>query len=356
MWRLPTGKSSPYSQIPATEAVQTLDVRRTYVTPGLIDLHAHVFVNTYDMGQETDRICAATGVTTLIDGGSAGSATFPGLRRYVVEPCQTRIRCFVHVSVIGLIHLQVGELMNMAYADPEGCARTIRENRDIAIGVKLRYSHRIVGEEGHEALRLARQAADLAEAPLMVHVTNAPRPLPEILSYMRPGDIITHCLHRYRNGIMGPAQERILDEVWRAQQAGIIFDCAHGRMHFYFPLIRKAIAQGFLPDTIATDLTLPNALHGPAHNLPIVMSKFLNMGVLLEEIIKRTTMNPAHVIGEAGRLGTLKPGAIADVAAFMIERGSFEFQDTDGNTMHGDQRLVCRLTVKAGRIWWRANP
>ena len=204
-------------------------------------------------------------------------------------------------------------------------------------------------------MRLARQAADLAAASLMVHVTNAPRPLPEILSSMRPGDIITHCLHRYQYGIMGPTQERILDEVWRARQAGIIFDYAHGRMHFYLPLIRKAITHGFLPDPIATDLTLPNGLHGPAHNLPTVMSKFLNMGVPLEEIIGRTTTNPARVIGEVGRLGSLKPGAIADVDAFVNERGSFEFRDTDGNTLHGEQRLGCRLTVKDGRIWWQAN-
>jgi len=342
--------------IPATEAIRTIDVTGKIVCPGLIDIHAHTFINAHDMGPQTDQRCSASGVTTLVDAGSSGSATFPGLRHYVAERSQVRLRCFVHLSALGLIHLQVGELMNMDYADPEGCARTIRENRDLAIGVKLRFSNNVVPDTaGTEPLRLARQAADMADVPLMVHITDALLPVPKILEFMKPGDVVTHCLHRYQYGIMGPEKKEILREVRDAQKAGVIFDCAHGRMHFTFPFVRMALDQGFMPDTIATDLSIPSATRGPVFDLPTTMSKFLNLGVSLDEVLRCVTTNPARAIGEGERLGTLKPGAVADVAVFSLERGQFDFVDTDQNHMTGEQKLVTQLTLKDGRIWYRAT-
>jgi dihydroorotase len=342
--------------VPATEAIRTIDVTGKIVCPGLIDIHAHTFINAHDMGPQTDQRCSASGVTTLVDAGSSGSATFPGLRHYVAERSQVRLRCFVHLSALGLIHLQVGELMNMDYADPEGCARTIHENRDLAIGVKLRFSNNVVPDAaGTEPLRLARQAADMADVPLMVHITDALLPVPKILEFMKPGDVVTHCLHRYQYGIMGPEKKEILREVRDAQKAGVIFDCAHGRMHFTFPFVRMALDQGFMPDTIATDLSIPSATRGPVFDLPTTMSKFLNLGVSLDEVLRCVTTNPARAIGEGERLGTLKPGAVADVAVFSLERGQFDFVDTDQNRMTGEQKLVTQLTLKDGRIWYRAT-
>ncbi len=344
------------ADISATDAIRVIDVTGKIVCPGLIDIHAHTFINAHDMGPQTDQRCSASGVTTLVDAGSAGSATFPGLRHYVAERSQVRLRCFVHLSALGLIHLQVGELMNMDYADPEGCARTIRENRDLAIGVKLRFSNNVVPDAaGTEPLRLARQAADMADVPLMVHITDALLPVPKILEFMRPGDVVTHCLHRYQYGIMGPEKKEILREVRDAQKAGVIFDCAHGRMHFTFPFVRMALDQGFMPDTISTDLSIPSATRGPVFDLPTTMAKFLNLGVKLEDVIRCVTTNPARAIGEAGSLGTLKPGAVADVAVFSLERGQFDFVDTDQNHMIGEQRLVIQLTLKDGRVWYRAS-
>jgi len=343
------------ADIPTSEATRVIDVTGKIVCPGLIDIHAHTFINAHDMGPETDRRCAASGVTTIVDAGSSGSATFPGLRHYVAERSQVRLRCFVHLSALGLIHLQVGELMNMDYADPEGCARTIRDNRDLAIGVKLRFSNNVVpAAAGTEPLRLARQAADMADVPLMVHITDGLLPVPKVLEFMKPGDVVTHCLHSYPYGIMGPEKKEILREVWDAQKAGVIFDCAHGRMHFTFPFVRMALDQGFMPDTIATDLSIPSATRGPVFDLPTTMSKFLNLGVGLEEVIRRVTTNSARAIGEAGSLGTLKPGSVADVAVFSLERGQFDFVDTDANHMIGEQRLVTQMTLKDGRVWYRA--
>ena len=344
------------ADIPATQAARVRDVSGGIVCPGLIDIHAHTFVNAHDMGTETDRRCAASGVTTLIDAGSAGSATFPGLRQYVANRSEVRLRCFIHLSALGLIHLRVGELMHLDYADPEGCARTITDNRDLAIGVKLRFSNKVVPDAaGTEPLRLARQAADMAAVPLMVHITDALLPVPQILEFLKPGDVVTHCFHGFAYGIMGPEKKAILKEVWAAQQEGIIFDCAHGRMHFPFPFVRQALDAGFLPDTIATDLTLPSATKGPVFDLPTTMSKLLNLGMGLEDVIRCVTTNPARVIGEAEQLGTLRPGAIADVAVLSLEQGEFDFVDTDQNHMIGEKKLVAQLTVKDGRVWYQAD-
>jgi dihydroorotase len=343
-------------EIPATQSARVRDVSGKIVCPGLIDIHAHTFVNAHDMGPETDQRCAASGVTTIVDAGSSGSATFPGLRQYVAKQSEVRLRCFIHLSALGLIHLQVGELMHMDYADPEGCARTIINNRDLAIGVKLRFSNKVVPDSaGTEPLRLARQAADMAHVPLMVHITDALLPVPQILEFLKPGDVVTHCFHGFAYGIMGPEKKAILREVWAAQKEGIIFDCAHGRMHFPFAFVRQALDAGFLPDTIATDLTIPSATKGPVFDLPTTMSKLLNLGMTLEDVVRCVTTNPARVIGEHEQIGTLKPGAIADVAVLSLEQGEFDFVDTDQNHMTGEQKLVAHLTIKDGRIWYQAD-
>ena len=250
--------------LPETEARRTISARGLYVTPGLIDIHAHIFVNAHDMGGQTDHYCRQSGVTTLCDAGSTGSATFAGLRAVIDTHVRTRTRAFVNLSAIGIVGTsRGGELSHRPYADPEGCARTIIENPDLCIGVKLRYGPGLVWEYTTEPVKVARRTAAMAGVPLMIHITNSPIPLPDILAEMAPGDIITHCYHGRANGIMGPEKQLVLKEVVEAQRHGIVFDCAHGRNHFSFPMIEKALDQGFLPDTISTDLTLTSATRGP---------------------------------------------------------------------------------------------
>ena len=170
---------------------------------------------------------------------------------------RTRVRAFVNLSAIGIIGTsRGGELSHFPYADPEGCARTITENPDLAIGVKLRFGPGLVWEYSTEPVKLARKTADMAGGvPMMMHITDSPIPLPDLLEQMKPGDIVTHCYHGRAHGIMGQEKQFVLKEVVEAQRHGIIFDCAHGRNHFSFRMIEKALDQGFLPDTISTDLT-----------------------------------------------------------------------------------------------------
>ncbi len=338
----------------AEDAHRTISAKGLLVTPGLVDVHAHVFVNSSDMGENTDRFCNASGVTTVCDAGSTGSATFAGLRYMLDKGVRTRARAFVNLSAIGIVGTsRCGELAHFPYADPEGCARTIAENRDIAIGVKLRYGPGLVWEYTTEPVKTARRAADMAGVPMMIHITDTPLPLPEILACMKPGDIITHCFHGREHGIMGPEKQLILKEVVEAQRYGILFDCAHGRGgHFNFPLIEKALDQGFLPDTISTDLTFTTATNGPVWGLTTTMSKLMHFGVGLDDVVLRATATPARILGMEGAVGTLRPGANADVALLELRDGDVEFRDTDGNTVTGKRRLVTRLTLKDGRVCW----
>ena len=339
--------------LPESEARRTISARGLYVTPGLIDIHAHVFVNAHDMGGHTDHFCRSTGVTTLCDAGSAGSATFAGLRHVIDREVHTRIRAFVNLSAIGIVGTsRGGELSHFPYADPEGCARTIAENPDLAIGVKLRYGPGIVWEYTTEPVKLARRTAALAGVPLMVHITDSPIPLPDILAEMVPGDIITHCYHGRAHGIMGQEKQLVLKEVVEAQRHGIVFDCAHGRNHFSFPMIEKALDQGFLPDTISTDLTLTSALRGPVWDLTTTMSKLLHFGMKFDDIVARATAAPAKILGYEGTVGTLRPGANADIALIERRNGNVDLTDSDGNTITAKERLITRMTLKDGRVWY----
>jgi dihydroorotase len=333
------------------EARRTISARGLLVTPGLIDVHAHIFVNAHDMGGHTDHLCRQSGVTTLCDAGSTGSATFAGLRAVIDGHVRTRARAFVNLSAIGIVGTsRGGELSHRPYADPEGCARTIAENPDLAIGVKLRYGPGLVWEYTTEPVKMARRTAATAGVPLMIHITDSPIPLPEILAEMAPGDIVTHCYHGRANGIMGPEKELVLKEVVEAQRHGIVFDCAHGRNHFSFPMIEKALDQGFLPDTISTDLTFTSATRGPVWDLATTMSKLLHFGMSLDDLVLRATAAPARIMGYDGTVGTLRPGANADLALIERRNGNFDLRDSDGNTVTAKERLIARTTIKDGRV------
>jgi dihydroorotase len=340
--------------LPTNEARRSISAKGRLVTPGLVDMHAHVFVNAHDMGGCTDDCCRRSGVTTLCDAGSAGSSNFAGLRHVLDTEVRTRVRAFVNLSAIGITGTsRGGELMHFQYADPEGCARTITENPDLAIGVKLRFGPNLVWEYSNEPVKLARRTADMAGGvPMMMHITDSPIPLPALLEHMKPGDIVTHCYHGRAHGIMGQEKQFLLKEVVDAQRNGIIFDCAHGRNHFNFRMIEKALDQGFLPDTISTDLTLTTATQGPVWDLPTTMTKLLHFGLPLEECVRRATSVPARLMGYEGTVGTLKPGANADVSVFELRDGNFELIDAEKDTIIAKQRLIAQLTLKDGRVWY----
>jgi dihydroorotase len=332
---------------------RVLDATDRLVVPGLIDLHCHVYWGGTMIGVEPDPLCLPAGVTTAVDLGSAGADNFAGLRRFVIEPATTRVISFLHVASIGLVNQGVGELRDNAYASVEKVVETVAANRDLIAGLKVRLGNWITGPNTAAALEVACAARDAAGVPLAVHVGNQPLPLPDVLAALRPGDIVTHVLRAPDtiNGIFDD-RARLLPEVWAAQERGVVFDVGHGSGSFAFEGARLAIAEGFRPNTISTDAYAHN-VRGPVFDLPTTMSKLLALGMTLEEIIPRVTAAPATVLAAcpaAAGIGSLRPGAVADLAVLELVEGRFAFRDSRGGTLEAPRRFRARATVRAGRL------
>jgi len=325
-------------------AKEVVNCSGNYVSPGLIDLHVHVYQHVSHYGVDPDRCLLNYGVSTAVDAGSAGAATYSGFLEYVVKPSSTRLFSFLNISSIGLLDSNVGELQELRYADINKAVKIIEENRETIKGVKVRLSRKYVNPlEGLKPLFLAVEAADITDLPVMVHPQDAPcDTIDHILTALRPGDILTHCFHGGTCGILN-RDGTIRKAVLKAVKEGVIFDVGHGRGSFVWEIAEQALAQGFSPQTISSDLHRYN-LNGPVYSLLVTASKFLYLGLPLSEVIKKVTNNPAIVLGEQGHIGTLTPGAAGDALIFSIENGSFNFQDSKGSIRVGNQS-ICRKTI-----------
>ena len=333
--------------ISAREATQTVFVEGKYVTPGLVDIHAHVYAGVTTWGVKADPVCTTTGVTTIVDAGSPGWATFPGFREYIAQPAQTHILTYVHISGIGLVYGPVGEMHELEYANPEKVADTLMENRDITVGVKVRQGKSQVGDNGVEPLKLAIEAAEIADTSVMVHIGTGV-PLPDVLKLMRPGDIVTHCFQGNGDCIVDD-KGRVIPDAWAAREDGVIFDVGHGGGSFNYEVAQRAMEQGFISDVISTDLHSGN-INGPVYDLPTTLSKFLNLGLSLEEVIEKSTIAAARAIGREDELGHLTIGTIADIAVFDVIEGEFELFDTHGTMVIANQKLQADLTIREGKL------
>ncbi|MBK9169403.1 MAG: amidohydrolase/deacetylase family metallohydrolase [Bryobacterales bacterium] len=345
------------ASIPAEEARAVIDATRRIVTPGLIDLHTHVYDGVAPLGIPADPNCIAKGVTTALDAGSAGAHTFPGLRHFVIERAATRIYALLNISVIGQSSMSPanphGELLDLRYANPKLAIETIERNRDVILGVKVRLTRTIAGDHDIEALKLAREAADAVNLPLMVHIGGTASPLPKILAELKGGDVITHSFHGHPGGVID-ASGRVLPEVRRAVDRGIRLDIGHGAGSFAFSTAEKALAQDLLPGTISSDVHQWN-YGGPVFDLATTLSKFLHLGLTLDQVIARATANPAATFGFPKGLGTLREGAEADVAIFQLDEGDFRLRDSMGEIRTGGRLLRPVATVKAGHLYGGAT-
>ena len=341
------------ANIAASEARQVLDARKMIVTPGLVDVHVHVYDGVAPLGIPADPNCIAKGATTVVDAGSAGAHTFPGFRQYVIRMVETRVYALLNISVVGQSTLSdgnpFGELLDLRYANPKLAIRTIEQNRDVILGVKIRLTRNIAGENDLRALGLAREAADAVGLPLMVHIGGTYSPLPKILALLKPGDLVTHSFHGREGGILDE-RDRVLPDVRRAVENGILLDVGHGAGSFAFRTAEKAFAQNVLPGTISSDVHQGN-VNGPVYDLATTLSKFLHLGMSLEEVIRRATANPAKALAFPAGTGSLKEGAAADVAVFELREAPWEMVDSMGEKRPGKWRLRPMATVKAGRVY-----
>jgi dihydroorotase len=332
--------------IPAESAFRVIDAAGQHVTPGLVDLHTHVFHKVTYWGIDPDPVAAASGVTTWNDAGSAGALTLPGLREFIVEPARVRVTAFLNISNIGLVGENY-ECANTAYLDVDLFRRLADRNRDLVVGVKVRMGTPTVGDNGLEPLRLARRAADECELPLMVHVAFGPPEIEDVLALMRPGDILTHCFTGLTMKIVDD-EGRLYDFAKRAWDSGVVMDIGHGTGSFAYETAEALMAAGRRPDVISTDLH-QLSINGPAYDMPTCLSKLLHLGMSLPEVVRAATCRPAEVLGMDREIGTLRPGSIADVALFRVLPGRFPLYDIWGEMREADRLLVNTLTIAGGR-------
>jgi dihydroorotase len=343
--------------IPESDASQLVNARGMVVTPGLIDTHVHVYDGVAPLGIPADPNCIAKGVTTVLDAGSAGAHTFPGLRKYVINVVDTRVYALLNISVVGQSTLSPGnpwgELIDIRYANPKLAVKTIEQNRDRILGVKIRLTENISGRHDLEALKLAREAADAVKLPLMVHIGGTFSTLPKILDLMRPGDVITHTYRQEAGGIMDDRM-RVLPEVKRAVARGVRLDVGHGAGSFAWAVADAALKQDLAPGTISSDVHQYN-VHGPVLDLATTLSKFMHLGMTLEQVVERATKAPASTFGFPKGLGTLAVGSEGDIAVFKLEQGDFELFDSVKQSRIVHRRLLPVATAKAGRLYGSAS-
>jgi dihydroorotase len=332
--------------LPHGEAAQLVDARGLIVTPGLIDLHTHCYWGATYWGIEADPVAARSGVTTWLDVGSAGAYNFPGFRRYAAEASKARLFSLLNISTIGLV-ARTFELSNLDYCDEEIGALIVEQNRDLILGIKARIDRDTTRGTGLEPLYRARRLADRVELPLMVHIGMAPPALEDIAKVLRSGDILTHCCTGQPNRVVDQhgAVYPFIRALW---EQGLILDLGHGTGSFSFTSAEAMLAAGMPPDVISSDIH-QLAVMGPMYDLPTTLSKFLNLGMSLDEVIARATVRPAAAMRRPD-LGTLAVGAAADIALFRLEEGDYTFHDIHMQARPGQTRLVNTATYVGGTL------
>jgi dihydroorotase len=342
--------------IPAARARQVLDAAGKLVTPGLVDLHTHVYPYGSAIGIPADELVPHQGTTTCVSAGDAGANNFAGFRRFVAAQTRTRLYAFVHIANIGLAGFPVAEPYNIDFAQPDSAARAIAENADMVLGAKVRMSENVIAKHGLEPLKRAIAACEQAGtgAKVMCHIGGVETRalMSQILDVLRPGDILTHCYSGFPNlagDFTNIVQDgRLLPAATNAKQRGVIFDIGHGGGSFDYTVAEAAIQQGCLPDTISSDI---HVFSGNTPGMPYltwVMSKFMGLGFSLEQVVAMATLKPATVINRLPKLGTLRVGAPGDVSIMELVEGPVSFVDTRNNKREGKVHLKPVQTVAGG--------
>jgi dihydroorotase len=333
-------------------ATQVRDVAGLIVAPGLIDLHTHVYWGGTSLGIDAENFCRSSGVTTAVDTGSAGPGNFPGFRKHVIERSQVRILAYLHVSHAGIYGfsntVMVGESEDIRLMDPVTAAQVADANRDVIVGIKVRVGRHASGDQGVAPLDIALQVAEETGLPLMAHIDEPPPSYDDVVSRLRPGDVLTHAFRPFPNA-PSTAQGTVRASVLTARKRGVLFDIGHGMGSFAFKTARAMLANGFLPDTISSDVHAL-CINGPAFDQVTTMSKFLCLGMSLPEVIKASTESAAFAL-KRPELGTLKPGSVGDATILSVDDGTYDYVDVVGEHLLGDRKINSRGVVIGGK-WW----
>jgi dihydroorotase len=347
-------------RIAPQEARRIIEVPGTTVTPGLIDLHAHVFEGFTRLGVHPDQGGVYAGVTTIVDAGSAGCATFGGFPKYIIPQCHTEIIPFLHICQTGLS--TIPDIIAEGSIDLDATLRVTARYKNLICGIKARMVSPALEIFGMEMPRLARRAARESGIKLMVHIGDTekrydPTVIRRLLPMLESGDILTHYFTANPGGVLD-GNGRLVPEAWEAAKTGVWFDTAHGQGNFSFDIGRRIIDQGLLPHCISTDLTIPGRLR-TVHSMTEMMTRFLGLGFTLDQVVTMCTANPARAIGAEARLGSLTLGRQADISVLRIVEGDWTVYDVLGTSLSVRQAVVPVLTVKRGEVFrpeWGPRP
>ena len=346
-------------------ADNVVDASGALVVPGLIDLHTHVAgplrkIGDDDLYLEPDIAGVLGGATTVVDAGSVGAYNLGGFARFVAPACATRVISFLHAATLGIFHAP--EIVSRDDIDVEAGIEAVLGSGGLVRGVKVRMVGPAVAVLGAELPKLAKEIANGGGVPLMVHVGDyithdevARKLVPVLLDdVLEPGDIVTHATS-HQIGSLLDEDGNVLAAARRARERGVIFDAGVGIRNFTFKSARMILDQGFVPDTISSDLTVPGR-QSPTHSLTECMNKFMALGLSLEDVVLRTTARPAEVLGMSEQLGSISPGREADLSILEIVDGDWIYRDNFGGVLRAQHAaLAPRLTVRAGRIFKPAD-
>lgn len=328
-------------------AFDVIEADGLFITPGLVDLHVHVWWGVAHLAIEADPSCLYRGVTTAIDAGSAGANTIAGFNRYVIEESKTRLLAFLNISGMGQLDKEIGELQDIRWANVDKAVNAFRLLKDKIVGIKVRLTDNIVGSNDLLAVDRALEAAKEIGKPLMIHIGGSVHPLEDILPKLRPGDIVTHAFTGHNNGILDN-NDKVKDVAWDANERGVIFDVGHGAGSFSFRVQEKALEDGFLPQTVSSDVHRYN-IRGPVFDLMTTLSKYMYLGLTIDQVIGLATVNPARAVNLKDHIGSLVPGHTADLSIIKVREEPTTLMDAMGDSRQANKLLVPVETIKGGR-------
>lgn len=329
-----------------------IDATGCIVTPGLIDFHLHLFEGGTDVGLSGDISLFPCGVTSAVDAGSAGYSNYEAFSRQIVNQSRVTVRAFLNVCPAGLVTSAYHEKVRREFINMSRIRAVWEKHRNELLGLKIRFTREIVGDTGLDTLRATVDAAEQLGCPVVVHTTNPPVPAPEIVSLLRPGDIYCHMFQGRGNTILDESGT-VYGAVRQAREKGVVFDAASGKNHYCNRVASAAISQGFFPDVISTDLTANTVYQYPVYSLPYMMSKHMNLGMKLQDVIRASVTTPARLMGVDKERGTLAEGALADLSIFKLADKKTVFYDFEDKGMEGNCLLIPQMTVKEGLIVYR---
>ena len=333
-------------------AEKVYDISDNIITPGLIDLHTHIYWGGTSIGIDPTDYARRCGTTTMVDAGTAWAGNFTGFREHIIKPTRPRILAYLNISFAGIFAfsdtVMVGESEDVRLLHPRACLNVANLNKDFLVGIKVRVGARASGSMGHAPLDIALEVAEEAGLPVMCHLDWPPPSPIEVINRLREGDVLTHC---FRPFPAAPARSdgRIREEILEARERGVIFDIGHGVGSFGFETAETMLNAGFLPDAISSDVH-SLSIKGPAYDQLVTLSKFLHLGMSITDIIAASTTGPARAIRRPD-LGTLSPGSIGDATILSIEKGEFIFTDSLGHTRSGEKKFTLKGIVLDGEMW-----